>query len=262
MTKMNFNTVLISLMLIMCSMLSASAQIDTIDVAKQDLITANLKEGLNQYLVYTENPKKKKITGHSLWNRQVNFKKINGKDVIEIEQYWSNNDTTFNRYVYSINDKNTFAPIYHYTKSSRGVEAFDFTSSSVTGSDSVTNNAKKNLEVTLSKPTLNWEVDLEVYSTLPFKKVGQRFIINFYHPGGRFEPAYYEYAVIGEDNIASVGDNHKTSCWKLKINYTPDDWAFFWISKKSKEVLKMQEYYKGNYRYKVKLVTPVPATQL
>jgi hypothetical protein len=233
-----------------------SAQIDTINIEKSDLITFNLKPGLNQYLVYFENPSKKRIGNSSIWNRQVNFKSIGGRDIIEIEQYWYMSDTTFNRYVYSISDKKTFAPIFHKTKMRGAVEAFDFDGKKVVGSDSVANNTKKDLNVPLTVTTLNWELDLEIFSTFPIKKEGQRFIINFYHPGGKSEPRYYEYAIVGSEKIQIVNDL-SIDCWKMKINYSPDTWAIFWISKKSKEVLKMQEYFRGGYRYKIKFLTPI-----
>jgi hypothetical protein len=239
----------------------AVAQIDTIRINQNHLLTSNLKEGLHQYLVYFENQKKGRITGSFIWNRQVNFKKQNGKEVIEIVQHWFGADTTQNRYVYSVSDKKTFAPIYHYTKSTRGVEAFDFTVGKISGSDSIADNSKKDFEATTAVPTLNWEDDLEIFSTFPIKKVGQRFIVHFYHPGGRLQPAYYEYAVIGDEKIKTIEDR-TIDCWQLKINYAKNSgWAIFWIDKKSHEVLKMQEFF-GTYRYKVRLVTPIPLTKM
>lgn len=232
------------------------AQIDTIRIDKADLTTSNLKPGLHQYLVYFENPAKKRIGNSSIWNRQVKFKNIAGKEVIEIEQNWFASDTAYNRYVYSISDRKTFAPIFHKTKMRGGIEAFDFENTKISGTDSVGSNAKKDLDVPLTVMTLNWELDLEIFSTLPIKKEGQRFIINFYHPGGRTNPKYYEYAIIGSEKLSSVNDA-VIDCWKMKINYSETDWAIFWISKKSKEVLKMQEHFRGGYRYKVRFATPI-----
>jgi hypothetical protein len=234
-------------------------QADTISISKGDLITSGLKPGLHQYLVYFENPSKKRIGNSSIWNRQVNFKKLNSRDVIEIEQYWYMTDTLFNRYVYSISDKKTFAPIFHKTKMRGATEAFDFDQKKVSGTDSVENNTKKDLDVLLSVGTLNWELDLEIFSTLPIKKEGQRFIVNFYHPGGKSNPKYYEYAIIGSEKLEVVNDL-SIDCWKMKIDYSADAWAIFWISKKSKEVLKMQEYFRGGYRYKIKFLTPIALT--
>ncbi|MBT1703624.1 DUF3108 domain-containing protein [Chryseosolibacter indicus] len=237
------------------------SQTDTINISKNELQIQYLKEGLHQYLVYFENPKKQRLGGMSIWNRHVTFKKQNEVETIEIKQHWYLSDTLFNRYVYSISNKKNFAPIYHYTKSSRGTEAFDFYKDKISGADTVLNNSKNDFAVMLTAPTLNWELDLEVFSTLPFKRVGQKFYINFYHPGGRSEPKYYKYDIVGSEKLNGV-EGGSFDCWKMKIDYDKDSWAIFWISKKSKEVIKMQEYFRGGYRYKVKLATVIPLTQL
>lgn len=251
---------LLQTLLLIVAYAEVSAQADTIRLANNDLDMSYLKEGLHQYLVYFENPKKQKIAGHSLWSRQVSFKQRGGIDVIEIEQRWHSSDTTFNRYVYSVSQKKNFQPLYHYTKSARGVDAFNFTTKQITGADSIEGNVKKDLRVDTDVATLNWELDLEVFNTLPIKKEGQRFLINFYHPGGS-APKYYEYKISGSEKIRA-SDNQEIACWKMKIEYGEGNWAIFWISKRSREVMKMQEHFKGNYRYKVRLSTPVPLTKL
>lgn len=251
---------LLQTLLLAVACAEVSAQADTIRLADNHLVISNLKEGLHQYLVYFENPKKQKIAGHSIWSRQVGFKQHEGGDVIEIVQRWHSSDTAFNRYVYSLSRRQNFQPLYHYTKSARGVEAFNFTTNRIMGADSVEANSKKDLRVDVRVATLNWELDLEVFSTLPIKKEGQRFLINFYHPGGP-APKYYEYRIIGAEKIRGA-DDQEIVCWKMKIDYGEGNWAIFWISKRSKEVLKMQEYFRGNYRYKVRLSTPVPLTKL
>lgn len=234
------------------------SQVDTISLPSRDLALKQLQPGLHQYLVYMENPKKHLIFGHSLWNRQINFKTIKGVECIEIVQRWHSADTTRNRYVYSISRKDNFAPIYHYSSSVRGIEAFNFSGNEMKGADSVVSNSKKDFTVKTNTSTLNWELDLEVFNTLPFKQKGQRFIINFYHPGGP-EPKYYEYTVTGDEKLSGI-ENQKIDCWKLRIDYGDNNWGIFWIDKKSKEVLKMQEYFRGMYRYKIRLSNPVAET--
>lgn len=226
--------------------------VDTVRLSDNDLLTANLRPGVYEYLVYFKNPKKNKIVGHSLWRREVNFKTQAGKEMIEIVQHWNNSDTLFNRYVYSLNERGNFKPVYHYARSTRGAEAFNFTDTAITGADSVSGNAQKDLRVAQVVPTLNWELDLEVFGTLPFKKEGQQFAINFYHPGGKTGPQYYLYTVVGTEQLR-MPEGRQVDCWKLKINYTDDSWAVFWIGRKSKEVLKMEEYFRGMYRYKVRV---------
>jgi hypothetical protein len=234
---------------------TANAQVDTIRLDTNDLITSQLKPGLHQYVVYFDMQKKPGMKMPSLWNRQVKFTEYKGEPAIEIVQNWYSGDTLTNRYVYSISKRKNFEPIYHYTKSSKSAEAFDFENGKISGSDTVAGNDKKDLEVLLTTPTINWELDLEVFSTLPFKKAGQVFVINFYHPGGRMSPAYYTYTVTGSEVIQGV-DGQRIDCWLLKIDYSEGNGAIFWISKKSKEVLKMKENFRGNYRYKIKLATP------
>lgn len=233
----------------------AIAQVDTIRLETNDLITAQLKTGLHQYLVYFDVARKDAMKMPSLWNRQVNVIDYKGEPAIEVVQHWYSGDTLNNRYVYSISKKKTFEPIYHYTRT-KETEAFDFEKGKINGSDTVTNNSKKDFELQLSTSTLNWELDLEIFSTLPFKKTGQIFVINFYHPGGRTAPAFYTYKVVGTEFLTTI-NGQSVDCWQLKIDYSPTDWAIFWISKTSKEVVKMQEHFRGSYRYKVKLATAV-----
>ncbi|MFF5379771.1 hypothetical protein [Pedobacter suwonensis] len=57
--------------------------------------------------------------------------------------------------------------------------------------------------------------------------------------------------MIGKDELKLNADL-TTTCWLLKINYSQDSYAIFWLTAKSKEVIKMKEYYKGSYRIKVK----------
>jgi hypothetical protein len=259
--KQSQHTFLLLLVLVLSlPSFTTTAQIDTISLVKKDLVISQLTPGLHQYLVYFERPKQKKIMMPMLWNRQVDFKQFKGKPTIEVTQNWYATDTLLNRYIYSINSREDFSPIYQYGKSARGVEAFEFEQNRVSGSDTVASNSKKEMEVKSTASTLNWELDMEVFSMLPYKKTGQTFVINFYHPGGKTEPMYYQYKVIGSEAIQ--GTNTATiDCWQLKISYNETSWAIFWISKKSKEVLKMQEYFGGGYRYKVKLATPVPPSR-
>ena len=144
-----------------------------------------------------------------------------------------------------------FAPIYHYTKMTRGIEAFDFHSDKLIGSDSITNNSKKDFNLALKKPFLNWELDMETFPLLDLKE-GKRFAINFYHPGGKGEPKLYEYKVVGSEVLKTI-ESGNVDCWKLRIDYDEKTWAIFYISKKGREMLKMEEDFGTGVRYKVKL---------
>lgn len=232
-----------------------AAQVDTVYHLDSRQIKKYLKPSSNQYLVFIQMKKTPQKTMTYIWSRDVRMKRKNNTELVEIEQKWYASDTTQVRYLYSQMDAQDFSPLYHYSKMTRGVEAYDFYKDKVVGSDSVANNAKKGFELQ-SKPFLNWELDMETFPLLDLK-AGKRFAINFYHPGGRTEPKLYEYQVIGEENIHTI-EGAVVPCWKLKIDYNEKSWAVFYISKKGREVLKMEEDFGMGVRYKVKLSNSIP----
>lgn len=228
-------------------------QVDTIHIDRQELLTQNLKAAKSQYLVSIHSTKPERIRSLFLWTRELSLETRQGKDLIVIRQDWQGQDTLFNRSIYSASEKATFKPIYHYAKSPRGIEAYNFESGRIVGADSVANNSRKGWQIPLSEPTLNWELDLEILALLPFKE-GKTFALNFYHPGSKGGPQYYLYKVIGSEMLELAG-GQRVDTWKLQIDYGQyNSTATFWVSKKSREVLKSLDLYQGGYRYKVKLV--------
>lgn len=232
-----------------------SAQVDTVYHLDSKLIKKYLKPSSNQYLVFIQRKGDPRQTFTTVWVRDVKFINRGGHELIEISQKWYGSDTARVRHVYSIMDANNFSPVYHYTQMNRAVEAFDFYRDKIKGSDSVSNNTKKDFLVTLNEPTLNWELDLETFPLLDLK-AGKSFAISFYHPGGKTEPKLYVYKVIGEQNLAVV-EGTSVPCWKLRIDYDARSYAVFYISKKGREVLRMDEDFGGGVRYKVKLSNAV-----
>ena len=233
-----------------------AAQVDTLYQLDSKLIRKYLKPSSNQYLVFIQRKGDPRQTYTSIWSRDVKFVNKKGKDLIEVDQKWYASDTTRVRYVYSLMNANDFTPVYHYSKMNKGVEAYDFYADKIKGSDSIANNTKGDFNLALAHPMLNWELDLEIFPLLDLKS-GKRFAINFYHPGGKGEPKLYEYKVIGEENLKVI-DGGTVACWKLRIDYTEKSWAIFYISKKGREVLRMDEDFGGGVRYKVKLSNSVP----
>lgn len=246
----------ILLLLILAPLAMAQAQVDTLYHLDSKLIKKYLKPSSNQYLVFIQRKGDPRQTYTSIWSRDVKFVNKNGKELIEINQKWYASDTARVRNVYSLMNANDFSSVYHYTKMGRTVEAFDFYADKIKGSDSVANNTKKDFELALKKPMLNWELDLETFPLLDLKP-GKRFAINFYHPGGKGEPKLYEYKVVGEENL-SVIEGGSVPCWKLRIDYDSKTFAIFYISKKGREVLRMDEDFGGGVRYKVKVSNAVP----
>jgi hypothetical protein len=248
------NYTLIALVLLITFRFS-QAQVDTIDHLDSRMIKKHLKAGPNQYLVFIQRKGDPRQTFTSVWSRDVKFISRGGKDLIEITQKWYGSDTTRVRNVYSLISADDFLPVYHYARMNRTVEAYDFYTDKIKGSDSVANNTKRDFIIALSEPTLNWELDLEIFPLLDLKP-GKSFAISFYHPGGRTEPKLYVYQVIGEENL-SVIEGRDVPCWKLRIDYDAKSYAIFYVSKKGREVLRMDEDFGGGVRYKVKLSNPV-----
>jgi hypothetical protein len=227
-------------------------QTDTLDLRQNKLLPENIKPGTKQYLVYIVNARGK--TGNLwLWKRTVEQGSFQGQSALIFRQKWFASDTANVRDVYSIVSAKDLQPIFHQTTFGGRVEAFEFSKGKILGSDTVAGNLQKDVDVDAAVLPYNWELDLETFQAFPFKK-GKQFAVNFYHPGGRSGPAYYVYKVTGEETIAA-SNNQSIDCWTMKIDYAENSWAIFWISKKTKEVIKMQELFNGNYRYKVLLTT-------
>lgn len=238
-------------LLILSSALMAHAQVDTINATNHKLQLQRLQPGTSNYLVYFTDTAFKKRTVGDLWQRTTTFKTLNNQSVVEFNWKWLHSDTLFAS-ITNICDAKTLAPIYHYANyKGRGVVAYDYHEGEMVPTDSVKNNmAVKKGKVALNIPIISWEQDLETYATLPIKKVGQKFDISFFDPNEK-APSYHRYEVVGKADLA-LNSDVKTKCWLLRIDYTPDSYAIFWLTEQNREVIKMKEYFKGQYRFKVK----------
>jgi len=243
------NWIISSVLIIIC-LFPAFSQSRIVKITGNDLMTNYLKEGTNQYLVYTENDRGA-ILSMSIWERNISFSKKNTEDVIIVNQHWRNQDSTKSRRIYSINKKDDFYPVFHFSESGKGVkEAFNFTPDTIKGADSISFNSKKNFSLELKEPVFNWELDMELFQCLPYEP-NTTFRINFYQAGSTMEPNFYDYKVIGEEML-DMGIGCKEDCWLLKIDYGGENFAIYWINKKTRELLKMEEKWEETKRYKIK----------
>lgn len=246
----------IALLALMLVTFLSNAQTDTIYHLDSRQIRKYLKPSANQYLVFIQRKGDPRQSFTFIWSRDVRFVNRSGKELIEIDQKWYSSDTSRLRTVYSLMNASDFSPVYHHTKLNRAIEAYDFYPDKIKGSDSVANNTKKDFLLPLNHPMLNWELDLETFPLLDLK-AGKSFAINFYHPGAKGEPKLYVYKVTGEETL-SVIEGGSVPCWKLRIDYDEKSHTVFYISKKGREVLKMEEEFPGGIRYKVRLSNTVP----
>jgi hypothetical protein len=238
--------------------LAAYSQTDTIRVKDKRLNTAVLKPGSNQYLVYFQAPKKKKILNLSFWLRNIQLEERNGEKVFAITQHWYSNDSTSYRYIYSLNSAVDFAPVYHSEAINGKTKAYNWYRDKITGADSVAGNLQKDFKLNFTAPNFNWNLDIETFEMLPLA-AGKNFMINFYD-AGLSPPEYVSYRVTGSEVIATL-DNQKVDCWKL---FTEGDYKgnhyseTYWISKKAHEFLKEEDSFNGGYRYKIKMPAAAP----
>ncbi len=231
---------------------------DTIIIDAAKVKTSFLKPGMNRYLVYFKMGKDSSRTKYQFWSRKVDFLSYQGRDAISITQEWEDNQTVVHK-VYSVCDKKTFAPLYHESWwTGRGATKADFINKQfllrdtpLTNQD--TSTGKKNtlqaFNAALDQYVLNWHLDLETFPILPYKE-NVTFLINFYDPGFP-APKMQAYTVSGSGQLEGY-DNQKIDCWLLTHSATNNE-ETFWISKKTHEVLKLEQEFGGRYRYKIKL---------
>ncbi|MEJ8801601.1 DUF3108 domain-containing protein [Pontibacter sp. H249] len=243
-------SLLLVLAVLLCTV--SYAQIDTVRITAKDIRIKQVKPGTRQYLVTMQTPTAPTVLRQSLWNRNVSFENYRGKERLIVRQNWIGTDTLSNRSILTICEKD-FTPIYQTSTSARGTAAFNFEKDRIVGADSVQNNGFKGFTMPSPEPTFDWELDMEFFESLPLK-ANTVFMINFYHPGSRTGPQYYAYKVVGSQKLETV-NNASTDCWMLRIDYSSTNYAIFWISKESNEVLKMEEEFNGTKRNKIKLST-------
>lgn len=248
MTKLNL------LVLCTCTLSTLFAQVDTLNPQTNKLLLQNLKEGTSNYLVYTADSATGEIRYSDIWVRSINFANFNNTPAVVFDWKWYHRDSLY-KTVTDICSRQTLAPLYAHTGGKRtGILAYNFTNGFMVAADTVAGNkANPATTIAMTIPVYDWQWDMETFSLLPYKKVGQQFSIAFFDPNYLAgKPQYYLHTVIGEENLVLNGEA-KTKCWLLRIDYDKEAYAIFWISQKTHEMLKMKEGYKGMFRYKVKL---------
>ena len=233
---------------------------DTVKIDVSNVNTKVLLNGVHRYLVYFKNGKDSSRTRYQMWTRKIDRITYQNKPAISVTQEWENNDTVIHT-VYTVCDEKTFAPLYHeaWTRGS-GNSSFDFTAKkasylNVALTDEDTARQRKGMwgafKKALDEPyVLDWHLDLETFPILPYKE-NTTFLINFYDPGFP-APKYQAYTVSGSGVLTGY-DNQKIDCWLLQHQGSATSTETFWISKKTKEVLRLEQEFGGKYRYKIKL---------
>lgn len=243
---------------------------DTVYITSKSITTKILREGTHRYLVYFKMGNNATRTQTQFWTRTIKKTEFNGIPVIEISQEWEDKDTIIH-VVKSISDVKTMQPLYHKSwwkiQTSRAangktinVTIVDFLSKTVEHNGKLLTDSdtdKQTLMIwsgyksSMDKYHLNWHLDLETFPLLPYRQ-GVTFVIPFYDPGTASGFQKVSYTVTGSETIMGY-DDQKIDCWIL-AHESKGNKEVFWISKKTKEVLKLEQKMNGGMsRYKIKL---------
>ncbi|MBN8642923.1 MAG: hypothetical protein J0L86_14010 [Flavobacteriales bacterium] len=244
-TKKLLNKVIYFLLLLICVQATiAQINIDTINSQNYKLDTSLLKDANNTYLVYfTDSTKTKKMGADNIWERSIKKEKYQNNDSFKFDWKWISNDEiikqTSNRC-----DGKTLAPISHFsinkTPNNSEIKAYKFENGfMIKDKNEINNSVSDDFKLKMNIPVLNWELDIETYSLLPIKKVGQIFEISFFDVN-QSQPKYQRYEVIGEDSL-EISGSKKLACWLLKINYDEKNSAIYWLTKEKNEMMKCEE---------------------
>lgn len=259
----------ILILLLFVSFLSTAQNLDTLQITPEHINTKVQKEGTSRYLVYFKMGKTATRTQTQFWTRKIARIDYQGKPAIEITQEWEDKDSIMHT-VKSISDAKTMQPLYHKTwwKVQRraattktvSLTTVDFLARTVEHNDKLLSDADTTKQAraiwegyksSINKYYLNWHLDLEIFPLLPYSQ-GVTLIIPFYDPGTASNFQKVAYTVTGSAQISGY-DNQKIDCWLL-VHEEKGNKEVFWISKKTKEVLKLEQEINGSfYRYKIKL---------
>ncbi len=249
------NKIIISLFLLLLSGLSYG-QTDTISIARNNLRLDYLKGGTSQFAVWSKSTLTGKVSRIILWERSVNFAQRDSRKVITVAQRRLYEDSTKNTYVFTVSDRANFQTLYDYRADKTGIQAFDYKDNRIVGADTVSKNIKAGFRLELPVLPYCFELDLETLSMLPINHTGQKFVINFYHPGGNVAPKYYPVTIMGEDNLSLV-TGEKLKCWVIRLAYDDKNYDLSWISEKQHTFIKLESHSPGATFNKVRLLTGV-----
>ena len=231
---------------------------DTIKITPTSLQLKYLQTGEYSYLVFLKKGPDQPALKMTLATINVKKDLYNGKNVFVINQKWDGQDTVVHN-AYTILDAQTCSTIFHeyYWRRLGYLSSYDFSKREISYkgfiADSIKSKNKNEFTQSFTAFNLNWHSDLIIFTLLPYK-LNTTFAINFYDPGFGVPEVEY-YTVTGTDKVMDEHGEAK-DCWTLLLKKDSEkNYQKFWISKKTQEVLKEEDFYNGGYRYKIKLAS-------
>jgi hypothetical protein len=238
---------------------SAAAQKgDTLHVRGSDLDIKGLQTGDYSYLILRKKALDSPASSMIIAKMNVTRENYHNKPAIVVRQQWDRDSMVHKAYtVFAAND---FSTLLHdtYWRALGYALVFDFETRKFDSRavlrpipDSERISCQQELDSSFGAYNLNWHDDLVIYSMLPYKE-NRTFVINYYDPGFG-KPAEVPYTVTGSSELIDRG-GASVDCWILEHD-EPDATEKYWISKKTREVLKEEDHIlkTGGYRFKYKL---------
>jgi hypothetical protein len=199
-----------------------------------------LRPGTSRYLRYAVRGDRRTIV--DLWSRTIAFDPdpVTGERRLHITQIWEGIGQSERR-LDSWFENETFRPLSHRTRfidaTTTAVAGVLFTPGHVRGDAAVTDNRLAALDVATPTGTFNFETDIEMMTTLPWRE-GYAARIPFYHPGGG-APQANGISVAGSEPVAFGG--RRVECWVVTLDYGRGATGRFWVAKDSQAVLKVEQ---------------------
>lgn len=195
-----------------------------------------------------------------IWTRTISCEPQGGSRRLHVTQEWDRvvapasvvkQDAWF--------DAATFAPLTHVRSIQRdgdtSIGGYRFAAGAIVGMAKLRNNGRKNFRAVVPEPTFNFEYDIELLQTLPWRK---RYVadIVFYDPGLE-PPAHYLFRQVGEARLATSGG--LVDCWLVTADYnTAHVVSRFWIDKTTQLVLHEEGEQDGTLYVKTMLAAEQP----
>jgi hypothetical protein len=231
-------------------------KLDTVDIGSTSLKLADLNLGKRTYIVYNKKSKEGFVEKPLIVKIETSTANQNGKKIISIVQSWEA-DTIVHTSSTQLSQTD-FSTLKHqfYWKRLGYSSTYDFEKKTVSFEGIVPDSTKAKVidefNESFNKYHLNWHSDLIIFPLLPLDEY-KVFRINFYDPGFGAATTVF-YTVLGAEML-SVSKKEKIDCWILehKLVGGANGYQRFWISKKTKEVIREEDFFNGRYRFKIKL---------
>lgn len=202
-----------------------------------------LKPGIRTYLRSREKDGAHVAT--DIWRREVRFEDVGGVRRLRIVQRWDGTGQTPSLVERaSVFELGTFRPFTHLRITNAGgtrtVEGFRFSPDAITGLEGLADNSRAGFSVAFPEPMYNFETDMEMLQTLPWR-AGHAVSIPFYHPGGG-APARYLWRAAAEETLPGP-DGAGVACWVVETDYNSNgaSIARFWLAKATQQLIRMEQ---------------------